>query len=161
LPPVAALDRGLDVARRSGNRLAERLIAIKLATLQAQSGDTRVALERFDDLIPLWRTSRDSVFVLTLIASLVLLFERLGQLETVATLYGALPPSTERSAVVLELEKASTRLRATLGDSAFAVTTDRGRAMAIDDAVEFARAGVVASLRKVGSIVSSASPSDR
>jgi hypothetical protein len=154
---VAALDQGLDVARRSGNRLAELLIAIKLATLQARSGDTRVALERFDDLIPLWLTR---------------LGVHAGAYRRRCCSNGSASLKRPRHCMVRcrrqlsEARSFSNSKRRTCDCARHWETRLRGdhgprKGDAIDDAVEFARAGVVASLRKVGNTVSGASPSDR
>jgi predicted ATPase len=145
---LSAWQSGLALARRSGNRFWETVIAIEIANLQAEAGEGKAALISFCELLAMSGGLRDSFFVASGLSALVLLFDRLGRSEAGATLYGALPKLIERGAFLEGLEEALVRARSRLGDAAFEAAIRVGAAMTLQEASQFARAEIEKALRE-------------
>lgn len=135
---VAALAEGLEVARRSGNKLWEGLTAIELANLQARVGEPRQALESFRGLLAQSMAVRDALFISNGLGALIRLFVRLKRHEAALVLHGALPKIIERGGSFSELEAAVKEAQQALGAGADAART-RGAAMPPHAAYAFAR----------------------
>lgn len=71
------------------------------------------------------------------LASLIVLFERLGRAEAAATLHGTLTSSFEPNSFVAGLSEAVDRVRATLGETSFNEANSRGNAMTLHDANDY------------------------
>jgi hypothetical protein len=145
---LSAWQLGLALARRSGNRFWETVIAIDIANLQAKAGEGKAALTSFRDLLAMSGGLRDSFFVASGLSALILLFDRLGCFEGGAILYGALPKLIERGAYLDGLDEALTRARSGLGDAAFEAAIQVGTAMTLQEASEFARGEIDKALQE-------------
>ncbi len=143
---VQTLQQGLEIARRSGNRLWEKLIAIEMANLQATSGEPLQALQSFHDLLTLSDGVRDALFVSNGLGALVRLFVRLGRHEAALVVHGALPKVIERGGSFEQLESAILQARRALGAGDAEAAQARGAAMPPHDAYDFARREVESAL---------------
>ena len=129
--PVGALNalgRGLVVAQDSGSRTSASLLALILARLEAEHGDT---VSAFDHLALVIRTSHDSgdttAFRVPL-AILAALFDRLERYEPAATIAGfALSPLS--TSAVPEITTATTHLREVLGEATYESLARKGETM--------------------------------
>ena len=135
---LAAYDRAAAIARASGNPFWEIVVILEVATLQARSGDPIAALRSFPQMLDLWRRSSDLLFVSHGLGSLIVLFDRLGQLAAAASLIGTLTKTFESNPFVPELADTVVRVRARLGDVRFNETRQRGAAMALHEAHDYA-----------------------
>ena len=136
---VKALQDGVEIARRSGNLLWEKLIAIEMANLQATSGEPRQALQSFHELLALSNGARDALFVSNGLGALVRLFVRLGRHEAALVVHGALPKVIERGGSFEQLEMATAQARRALGSEAAEAARARGAALLPHLVYDFAR----------------------
>jgi predicted ATPase len=139
--PQAALQaykHALAIARRSGNRLWENVIAPKIATLQAHSGDANEVFRSFRQMLRLWSQSSDLMLASHGLASLIIQFERVGHAEAAATLHGTLARSFDINSFVADLPDAIRRIRSALGEASFAAANGRGAAMTLREVSEYA-----------------------
>ena len=143
---LAAYEEAAAVARQSDNRFWEVLVTPKVAALQARAGDPIAALRSFRDMLDFLRRSSDFMFASHGIASLIVLFDRLGLPTSAATLHGSLARTFEANLVAPELADTMRRVRQTLGDSGFEEAGRRGAAMAPRDAADYAREQVCQAL---------------
>ncbi len=145
---VAALQQGLEIARRSGNLLWEKLIAIEMANLQATSGEPRHALQSFHELLTRSNGARDALFVSNGLGALVRLFVRLERHEAALVVHGALPKVIERGGSFEQLESAIARARQAVGPAAADAARVRGATMPPHLAYDFARLEVESALHE-------------
>jgi predicted ATPase len=128
--PAAARDalrRGLVIARDSGNRYTESLLAIDLSRLEAEHGDPLAALDYVRLAIGNLHDAGNTTTIRVPLAVLAALFDRLGRYEPAATIAGfALSPLTARLA---EFNTAIAHLRDVLGDPAYESLTRAGEKM--------------------------------
>jgi hypothetical protein len=89
-------------------------------------------------MLILQQRSNDMAFASQGIGSLIVLFDRLGQVEVAATLSGALTKVSVFNPFVPDLHDVVARLRETLGDAAFDEANKSGAAMALDEATGYA-----------------------
>jgi predicted ATPase len=138
-PAVAlqAYERAVAIARQSGNRLWEQVIAPKIAALQAQSGDPIDALRSFRQMLISWRQSNDLMLASHGLGSLIVLFGRLGRVEAAATLHGALTKNFEPDSFIAGFSDAIGRIRIKLGDANFGAANSRGNAMTLHEATDY------------------------
>ena len=92
-----ALRRGLVIAQDSGNRAHESLLAPVCPHLEAEPGDPLAALDYFTLVIRNFHDSGNTALILSPLAILAALFDRLGRYEPAATIAGfAISPLTAR-----------------------------------------------------------------
>src|SRR5271155_5787170 len=100
--PVGALDalgRGLVIAQDSGNRAHASVLASVLSLLEAEHGGTVAAFDHLTLSIRNFHNAGDTPTIRSPLASLAVLFDRLGRYEPAATIVGfalsPLPPAGE------------------------------------------------------------------
>jgi hypothetical protein len=129
--PVGALNalgRGLVIAQDSGNRAVVSVLALNLALLEAGQGGTVSAFDHFTLAIRNFHNAGDSTTIRVPLASLAVLFDRLGRLEPAATVAGfALNPVT--ASTVPQLTTAITHLRDVLGEATYESLARKGETM--------------------------------
>jgi tetratricopeptide (TPR) repeat protein len=129
--PVGALNalgRGLVIAQDSGNRTQASLLALNLARLEAEHGDTLAAFDHLTLAIRGFHNAGDTTSIRVPLAILAALFDRLGHYEPAATIAGfALSPLS--SAAFPEITPAITHLRDVLGDQTYEQLARKGEAM--------------------------------
>jgi predicted ATPase len=123
-----ALGRGLVIAQDSGSRAAASVLANALALLEAEHGDTVSAFDHLTLAIRNFHNSGDTTVIRVVLASLAVLFDRLGRYEPAATVAGfALSPIA--AATFPEITTAITHLRDVLGDPAYESLARKGETM--------------------------------
>ena len=129
--PVGALNavgRGLVIAQDSGNRANASLLALDLARLEAEHGDTVSAFDHLTLAIRNYHNSGDTTSIRLPLAVLAALFDRLGRYEPAATIAGfALSPFV--AAGVPEITTATTHLRDVLGEATYESLARKGETM--------------------------------
>jgi len=128
--PVGALNalrRGLVIAQDSGNRTQASLLALNLARLEAEHGDTLAAFDHLTLVIRNCYNAGDTTAIRWPLAVLAVLFDRLARYEPAATVAGfALSPV---AAAVPEITTAITHLRDVLGDQTYESLAHKGETM--------------------------------
>ena len=143
---LAAYEHAVDVARRSGARFMEALVAPRAAALHARSGEPKVALEGFARMLDSFGEATDIASVSTWRTALIVLLSKLGHLQAAATLYGTLSDRIEAGGVVPEYDDAIAQVRKLLGEHAFSETARRGSAMSLREVADYAAMQVRLSL---------------
>ena len=139
--PAAALasyEHGVGVARRAGVRFMETLIAPRIAALHARSGEPLTALRGFERMLVSFGEATDIASVSAWRASLAVLLAKLGHFEAAATLHGTYSQVIDASGVVPEIPGAIEKVRAALGEKAFAAAAASGAAMSLREASNYA-----------------------
>ena len=138
--PVGALNalgRGLVIAQHSGNRTSASLLALNLARLEAEHGDTVSAFDHLALVIRTCHDSGDTTAIRLPLASLAVLFDRLGRYEPAATIAGfALSPLS--ASAFPEITTAITRLRDVLGEATYESLARKGETMTTAAMVTYA-----------------------
>jgi hypothetical protein len=128
--PVGALNalgRGLVIAQDSGSRAIESLLALILARLEAEHGDTVSAFDHLTLAIRTFHNSGNTTIYVPL-SILAVLFDRLGRLEPAANIAGfALNPLT--ASTIPQLSTAITHLREVLGEATYESLARKGETM--------------------------------
>jgi predicted ATPase len=136
--PDGALDaarRGLVIARDSGNRYAETLLAGVLSYLEAEHGDPLAALDYVTLAIGNFHNAGNTTGVRTGTSILAALFDRLGRHEPAATIAGfAVSPLT----AVAEFNTAIAHLRDVLGEATYESLALKGETMTTAAMVTYA-----------------------
>jgi predicted ATPase len=136
--PDGALDaarRGLVIARDSGNRYAETLLAGVLSYLEAEHGDPLAALDYVTLAIGNFHDAGNTTGVRTGTSILAALFDRLGRHEPAATIAGfAVSPLT----AVAEFNTAIAHLRDVLGEATYESLARKGETMTTAAMVTYA-----------------------
>jgi predicted ATPase len=129
--PVRALDalrRGLVIAQDSGSRLTASLLATALSRLEAEYGDPLAALDHITLGIRSFYDSGNVAYIRFALATLAVLLDWLGRLESAATIAGfAFGPLSVWS--VPELVTVISHLREVLGEQSYESLAHRGEAM--------------------------------
>jgi tetratricopeptide (TPR) repeat protein len=129
--PVGALNalgRGLVIAQDSGNRSNASVLAVFLARLEAEHGDPVSAFDHLTLAIRNYHNSGNTTTIRLPLASLAVLFDRLGRYEPAATIAGfALYPMA--AAVVPEITTVITHLRDVLGEATYESLARKGETM--------------------------------
>jgi predicted ATPase len=129
--PVGALNavgRGLVIAQDSGDRAHASALAVFLARLEAEHGDTLAAFDHLTLAIRNFHNSGDTTSIRAALAVLAALFDRLGRYEPAGTIAGfALSPIA--AVGVPEITTAITHLRDVLGEATYESLARRGEAM--------------------------------
>jgi len=138
--PVGALNalgRGLVIAQDSGNRSDASALATGLALLEAEHGGTGSALDHLTLAIRNYHNAGDATTIRGPLASLAVLFDRLGRYEPAATIAGfALSPLT--ASALPEINTAITHLRDVLGNQTYESLARKGEAMTTAAMVTYA-----------------------
>jgi predicted ATPase len=138
--PVGALNalgRGLVIAQDSGNRMFVSVLALFLARLEAEHGDTLAALDHLTLAIRNYHNCGDTTTIRVPLAILATLFDRLGRYEPAATVAGlALSPLS--AAGVPEITTAITHLREVLGEATYESLARKGETMTTAAMVTYA-----------------------
>jgi predicted ATPase len=129
--PVGALNalgRGLVIAQDSGNRAQTSALAVFLARLEAEHGDTVSAFDHLTLAIRNYHNAGDTTTIRAPLAILAALFDRLARYEPAATIAGfALTPLS--AAAVPEITTAITHLRDVLGEATYESLARKGETM--------------------------------
>jgi hypothetical protein len=129
--PVGALNalgRGLVIAQDSGNRMFASVVALFLARLEAEHGDTLAALDHLTLAIRNFHNAGDTTTIRVPLSILAVLFDRLGRYEPAATIAGfALSPMT--AAGLPEITTAIIHLREVLGEATYESLARKGETM--------------------------------
>ncbi len=139
--PVLALERlreGLELTRATGQIFFENTVARDAGVLEGSHGDLDQALDLFDSAIDACHRSGSLPAAAALLASLVVLTDRMGEYEMAATIYG----TTHGHAVIdwePHLGGVVDDLRAELGDQRFDECVGIGTAMEFGERVQHAR----------------------
>jgi predicted ATPase len=134
---LEALRRGLVIARDSGNRYTETLLAALLSSLEAEHGDPLAALDCVTLAVHNFHDGGNTAGVRSPLAILTALFDRLGRHEPAATIAGfALSPLT--STALPEFNRAITHLRDVLGDQTYESLARKGETMTTAAMVTYA-----------------------
>jgi predicted ATPase len=138
--PVGALNalrRGLVIAQDSGNRGFASVLANRLALLEAEHGDTVSAFGHLTLAIRNFHNAGDTTTIRVSLASLAVLFDRLGRYEPAATIAGfALSPMA--ASVVPRLSTVIAHLRDVLGDQTYESLARKGGTMTTAAMVAYA-----------------------
>ncbi len=125
---LTPLGRGLVIAQDSGNRFVESALALFLARLEAEHGDTVSAFDHLTLAIRNFHDSGDTTTIRVPLAVLAALFDRLGRYEPAATIAGfALSPLS--AAAFPEITTAIAHLRDVLGDQTYESLARKGETM--------------------------------
>jgi predicted ATPase len=123
-----ALRRGLVIAQDSGNRNSESLLAASASRLEAEYGDPLAALDHVTMAIRTYHVTGNTTLILSPLAVLAALFDRLGRYEPAATIAGfALSPFS--ASAVPEITTAITHLRHVLGEATYESLARKGETM--------------------------------
>jgi hypothetical protein len=137
--PVGALNaggRGLVIAQDSGSRAGVSVLAIGLARLEAEHGDTLAAFDHLTLAIRNYHNAGDATTIRVPLAILAALFDRLGRYEPAATVAGfALSPI---AAALPEMTTAIAHLRDVLGDESYESLAHKGETMTTAEMVTYA-----------------------
>jgi tetratricopeptide (TPR) repeat protein len=138
--PVRALNavgRGLVIAQDSGNRAGASILANVLALLEAEQGGTVSAFDHLTLAICNYHNAGDTTTLRGALASLAVLFDRLGRYEPAATIAGfALSPLA--AAAVPQITTAIAHLRDVLGDPVYESLARKGEAMTTAEMATYA-----------------------
>jgi len=129
--PVRSLDalrRGVVIAKDSGSRVTESMLAINLAQLEAEHGDQMAALDYLTLAIRHYRDSGNVALIRNPLAILAAYLDRLGRYQPAASIAGfAFSPLT--AAAYPEISTAIAHLRDVLGDQTYESLARKGEAM--------------------------------
>jgi predicted ATPase len=129
--PVGALDalgRGLVIAQDSGNRAQESALAVFLARLEAEHGDTGSAFDHLSLAIRNYHNAGETTSIRAPLAVLAAVFDRLGRYEPAATIVG-FALSIPLAAALPEIATTITHLRDVLGDQTYEQLARKGETM--------------------------------
>lgn len=141
--PGRALDdvrTGLAYAKDHAMPYWAAVLAREAGGLEAVHGDPDQALELLHESLESFHQAGNQATVAWTLASLAVLFERLGRNEAAATFYGATSHHRIRD-LILGLPEALERLRAALG-AEFTTHVDLGAAMTTTESVRFAQSHI-------------------
>jgi predicted ATPase len=125
---LEALRRGLVIARDSGNRWNESLLALTVSRVEAEHGDPLAALDHITQGIRNFHDAGSTTVVRSALAVLAAFFDRLGRYEPAATITGfALGPFI--ATAFPESNTAIAHLRDVLGDQTYESLARKGETM--------------------------------
>jgi len=124
-----AARRGLVIARDSGNRYTETLLADGVSHLEAEHGDPLAALDCVTLAIGNFHDAGNTTGVHVALASLAALFNRLGRHEPAATMAGFAVVSPLTATGLPEFNTAIAHLREVLGGPAYESLARAGETM--------------------------------
>jgi predicted ATPase/class 3 adenylate cyclase len=143
---LACYEHAAALARDTGNRLFESMVVPQMAALQASSNDAAAALRSFKQMLGMLQRSPDLMIAVVGIASLIVLFERIGAPLAAARLSGALARLSALDHSHAIVREATVRLRESLGERTFDEESRRGAAMNLRESTEYAAKQVELSL---------------
>ena len=126
---LEALRRGLVIARDSGNRYTETLVADGVSHLEAEHGDPLAALDHVMLAIGNFHDAGNTTGVHVALATLAVLFGRLGRHEPAATMAGFAVVSPLAATGLPEFNTAIAHLRDVLGDQTYESLARKGETM--------------------------------
>ncbi|MDT5357323.1 MAG: hypothetical protein QOJ56_5855, partial [Mycobacterium sp.] len=129
--PVGALEagrRGLHVAEGSGNRLTGTYLAMLVARIEGEYGDSLRALHYIDVAIHNYHDSGNPLTMRAPMAILATVLDRMGRYEPAATIAG-FASTPFAVTIVPELLTTTAHLRTALGDQAYESLARKGEAM--------------------------------
>ena len=125
------------IAQDSGNRAHASALATSLALLEAEHGASVPAFDHLTLAIRNYHNCGDTTTIRVPLASLAVLFDRLGRYEPAATIAGfALSPMAATG--VPEITTAITHLRDVLGEATYESLARKGEAMTTAAMVTYA-----------------------
>jgi hypothetical protein len=134
---LVATQRGLAVARESGNRFGETHLMANLAQLEVERGDPVAALDHIGRAISLMHDAGNSVTIRSPMTNLAIFLDGRGQHEPAATIAGfAVTPLTVASFPRINVTIA--HLRDVLGEATYESLTRKGEAMTTAAMVTYA-----------------------
>jgi predicted ATPase/class 3 adenylate cyclase len=134
---LEALRRCLVIARDSGNRWTESMMATTLSRVETEHGDPLAALDYVTVSIRNFHDAGSTTVVRGALAVLAALFDRLGRDEPAATITGfALSPFT--AATLPEFNTAIAHLRDVLGEATYKSLARKGETMTTAEMVTYA-----------------------
>jgi hypothetical protein len=134
---LEALRRCLVIARDSGNRWTESMMATTLSRVEAEHGDPLAALDYVTVSIRNFHDAGSTTVVSGALGILAALFDRLGRYEPAATITGfALSPFT--AAILPEFNTAIAHLRDVLGEATYESLARKGETMTTAEMVTYA-----------------------
>ncbi len=139
---LAALDRAVDGAARTGARYLVEVAMLSATTLRARAGEIGEAADRFQALLDEFALGGDLGHLVTTLRNLVTLLDRMGEPAAAAELYGAVvdhPSSPSYGAERERLEAGATSACDALGESAFRRAVATGRTRSVEAALDAAR----------------------
>jgi predicted ATPase len=135
---LEALRRGLVIARDSGNRYTETLVADGVSHLETEHGDPLAALDHVMLAIGNFHDAGNTTGVHVALATLAVLFGRLGRHEPAATMAGFAVVSPLAATGLPEFNTAITRLREVLGEATYESLARKGETMTTAAMVTYA-----------------------
>jgi len=125
------------IARDSGNRWTESMMATTLSRVEAEHGDPLAALDYVTVSIRNFHDAGSTTVVSGALGILAALFDRLGRYEPAATITGfALSPFT--AAILPEFNTAIAHLRDVLGEATYESLARKGETMTTAEMVTYA-----------------------
>lgn len=143
---ILPLEQAAELSESVDNRVVLGVVDVALATLHARYGDPQRALRAFTGIIDRLYAGGDWTHLWTGLRSLVSVLAHLGHDMDATVLLGAVreaetaPPPYGEDAE--RLDELAAVLAGRLGDSAYATTYAKGRAMTDHDAVAFAELAI-------------------
>ena len=134
---LSVLRRGMVIARDSGIRFNETMLAFMLSRLETVHGDSSAALDNVKLAIGNLYDSANTNNIRAPLAVLAVLLERLGHDESAATVAG-FAFNSMTAAAFPEINTAIAHLRASLGDQTYESLARTGEAMTIAAIVTYA-----------------------
>ena len=138
----AAFRRSIRVARESRCPFWEWITARDMAIVAATRGDPDDALESLSECLESFSRSELRTHEGPSLGCVVVLFDRMGEHELAAVVYGSCRDDVTAAALVQQLAPAAEHLRSVLGDDRFELLAEEGAAMLRGDAVRFAQARI-------------------
>ena len=136
---LAAWDEGVDVVKAHGVHFFEGFLARDAARLHGAEGDTQTALELLATAIETFRNSGNIAQLTITLAIAPGLLERVGCLESAASVHAAITREPASVHHVPELTEVGDRLARRLGDDTFAARKVVGAALDLQDAAVHTR----------------------
>jgi hypothetical protein len=140
------------LARDTGNRFFESMMVPHVAALQAISNDPTAALRSFKQMLGMLQRSPDLMIAVVGVASLIVLFERIGCSLPAARLSGALAHLSALDHAHTNVREATDRLRETLGEAAFDEECRLGAVMSLRESAGYAAEQVEQTLLRMSEI---------
>jgi DNA-binding CsgD family transcriptional regulator len=151
----SAWDEGIEVVREHRVSFFEGFLARDAARLHSREGDADTALQLFATAIDTFLQAGNVAQLIITLASVPALFERLGRLESAASLHAAIVREPASLHHVPELADVGDRLAATLDEETLATRTSTGGGLGLNEAaahaleeIELARQEIAARARE-------------
>ncbi|MDT5130023.1 MAG: hypothetical protein QOH54_5667, partial [Mycobacterium sp.] len=140
---LVALRRALVIAKDSGNRVEQSLLAYTLGGFEAEHGDPLAAFDYFTVAIGNFHDSGNTYMLRAPLGFLATFFDRLGRYEPAATIAGfAVTSPLTALSVMAEFAIANAHLRNVLGEATYESLARKGEAMTTTEIVTYAYAQI-------------------